>query len=210
MDATEWFFIGDVIHKNEAHSSTIVSRCYCPISFLPCCVLKLTFGIRIIVKIPHPVLFIILTKSLHQSKNWFVRDQIHNLWTVYWIQLRDMNKVKMYNLLNRLSKRGMKVEFVGWFVKNLSQWRVKENVKKYTSTTLDLWYLTAVQMVISVAMISSIARRIMERGMLMEFSWLFLNSSPSPDTLYQTALVLYKKDHIDMSIYVFVQSCLLL
>ena len=47
--------------------------------FLPCCVLKLTFGIRIIVKIPHPVLFIILTKSLHQSKNWFVGDQIHNL-----------------------------------------------------------------------------------------------------------------------------------
>ena len=60
-----------------------------------------------------------------------MRDQIHNLWTVYWIQLRDMNKVKMYNLLNRLSKRGMKVEFVGWFVKNLSQWRVKKKEFAY-------------------------------------------------------------------------------
>jgi len=36
VDTAEGFLVGDIIHKDEAHRTAIVSCCYCPISFLTC------------------------------------------------------------------------------------------------------------------------------------------------------------------------------
>ena len=46
VDATEGFLVGHVIHQNETHRAAIISRRYCPISFLAGCVLQFKTDIR--------------------------------------------------------------------------------------------------------------------------------------------------------------------